>query len=116
MPLTNTRSCLPRCAGSAFYGVYVDPKFGDDEHDAQVYFILTVLLKENLMEKVKPIGNGERLRLWKSLVTDFEPQVANRRCRGMEFSISGSLQVRIRAKESIVWKHRSDNIKFQPRK
>ena len=51
---------------------------GEDVFDAQLYFILTMLL-ENLTEKVETVEYGEGLRLERLLVTDFEPHLASRK-------------------------------------
>ena len=61
---------------------HIDLEPGDDVLDAQLYFILTILLKENFMEKkkVETVEFGEGLRLLQLLVTGFEPQCA---CRKM---------------------------------
>ena len=52
---------------------------GDDELDEQLYLILTMIHKENLMEKVETVKYGEGFRLWRLIVTDFEPQFASRK-------------------------------------
>ena len=46
--------------------------------DAHLYSILSMLAKENLMEKVKTVDYGEGLRLWRLLVTDLKPKFASR--------------------------------------
>ena len=47
--------------------------------DAQLYFILIMFLKENLMEKVETVEYGEELRLWRLLATDVKPKFASRK-------------------------------------
>ena len=90
-------------------------ELGDDALDAQMYFILTMLLKEDLMEKVQTVEYGEGLRIWQLLVTDVEPKLASRkRVCSRGFSISRSVQVRIRGRESIVHKRTSDSTSQPP--
>ena len=69
----------------------------DNVLDAQLYFILTTLLEENLMEKVETVENGEGLRL-RRLTSKHNLPFG--RC---------SVEARIRVKESIVWKSKSDS-------
>ena len=57
--------------------VDLDP--GDDQLDAQLYFILTMLLKENMMEKLETVEYGEGLQLWRLLMAEFEPKFASRK-------------------------------------
>ncbi|CAK0871008.1 unnamed protein product [Prorocentrum cordatum] len=57
--------------------VDLDP--GDDQLDAQLYFILTMLLKENMMEKLETVEYGEGLLLWRLLMAEFEPKFASRK-------------------------------------
>ena len=57
----------------------VDMDPGDDHLDAQLYFILTMLLKENMMEKVETVEYGEGLHLWRLMMVEFEPKFASRK-------------------------------------
>ena len=57
--------------------VDLDP--GDDQLDAQLYFIQTMLLKENMMEKLETVEYGEGLQLWRLLMAEFEPKFASRK-------------------------------------
>ena len=80
----------------------------DDVLDAHLFFTLTMLLKEHFVEKVEAVEYGEGLRLWRLLVTDFEAQFASRKLVLQQDILSSrAVQVRIRGKESIVWKRRS---------
>ena len=84
---------------------------------ARLYFILTMLFEENLMEKVETVEFGEGLRLWILLVTDFEPRFASRKMvlqQGIfHFSFGASEDPH---KGSIVWIRESDSIRRPPKK
>ncbi len=57
--------------------VDLDP--GDEILDTQIYFTLTMLLRDCGMDKVELVEHGEGLRLWRLLVADYEPKWKSRK-------------------------------------
>ena len=55
----------------------VDFEPGDEVLDAQLCFMLTMLVDAHLMEKVDMADFGEGLRLWRLRVTDVDPKFAS---------------------------------------
>ena len=49
----------------------------DDALDAQLCFILTMLFKENVVDKVGTVEYGEGTRLWRLFGTKCEPELAS---------------------------------------
>ena len=71
--------------------------------DAQLCFLLTMLFKENLMENVETVQYGEVLRLWRVLVTDFQPPYASRKMLLQECIVNFSFGASEDPRKAIVW-------------
>ena len=52
----------------------VDLEPGDEHLDTQLYFVLTMLVKGNALDKVSLVEQGEGLHLWCLLVDEYESQ------------------------------------------
>ena len=50
-----------------------------DRLDTQLYYVLTMLIKGNALDKVELVEYGEGLYLWRLLVTEYEPQWESRK-------------------------------------
>ena len=57
----------------------VDLEPGDDMLDTQLYYILTMLVKGNAVDKISLVEYGEGLCLWRLLVDEYEPKWKSRR-------------------------------------
>ena len=57
----------------------VDLEPGDEHLDTQLYFVLTMLVKGNALDKVSLVEQGEGLHLWRLLVDEYEPQWKSRK-------------------------------------
>ena len=57
--------------------VDLDP--GDEHLDSQLYFVLTMLVNGNVLDKASLVEYGEGLQLWHLLLGEYEPQWKSRK-------------------------------------
>ena len=57
---------------------HVDLGPGDDRRDGQLFFVLTMLLKDRAMDKVELVDANCGLQLWRKLTQEYEPKWKSR--------------------------------------
>ena len=57
---------------------HVDLDPGDDRRDGQLFFVLTMLLKNRAMDKVELVDANCGLQLWRKLTQEYEPKWKSR--------------------------------------
>ena len=57
---------------------HVDLDPGDDRRDGQLFFVLTMLLKDRAMDKVELVDANCGLQLWRKLTQEYEPKWKSR--------------------------------------